>query len=116
MFAFGVDLKLIHKVWLAKDKETGVNYAIKKMLKSHLSKENNKKSVMNERNVLSKCNHPNIVKLYKAFRDDEYFCMFFTLLSVIHADFLDYVISLAPNGELLGYVRKVCEIIQYRYS
>jgi serine/threonine protein kinase len=45
------------------------------MLKSHLSKEANKKSVMNERNVLSQCNHPNIVKLYKAFRDDEYFCM-----------------------------------------
>lgn len=78
-------------VWLATDKETGVNYAIKKMLKSHLSKEANKKSVMNERNVLSKCNHPNIVKLFKAFRDDEYFY---------------YVINLAPNGELLGQIRK----------
>lgn len=78
-------------VWLATDKETKTNYAIKKMLKSHLSKEANKKSVMNERNVLSQCNHPNIVKLYKAFRDDEYFY---------------YVLSLAPNGELLGQVKK----------
>jgi len=78
-------------VWLAKDKETGINYAIKKMLKVHLSKESNKKFVMNERNVLSKCNHPNIVKLFKAFRDEEYFY---------------YVLNFAPNGELLGHIRK----------
>lgn len=77
------DKLLIFQVWLATDKETGVNYAIKKMLKSHLSKEANKKSVMNERNVLSKCNHPNIVKLYKAFRDDEYFCMIFAFFFLL---------------------------------
>eukprot|EP01126_Amoeba_proteus_P031570 TRINITY_DN3094_c0_g1_i5.p1 TRINITY_DN3094_c0_g1~~TRINITY_DN3094_c0_g1_i5.p1 ORF type:complete len:453 (-),score=94.70 TRINITY_DN3094_c0_g1_i5:254-1612(-) len=78
-------------VVLATENATGVDYAVKKMLKSHLSKESNKKFVMNERNVLSICNHPSIVKLHKAFRDDQYFY---------------YVLSLAPNGELLGVIRK----------
>eukprot|EP01126_Amoeba_proteus_P031573 TRINITY_DN3094_c0_g2_i10.p2 TRINITY_DN3094_c0_g2~~TRINITY_DN3094_c0_g2_i10.p2 ORF type:complete len:116 (+),score=26.29 TRINITY_DN3094_c0_g2_i10:80-427(+) len=62
-------------VVLATENATGVDYAVKKMLKSHLSKESNKKFVMNERNVLSACNHPSIVKLHKAFRDDQYFCI-----------------------------------------
>jgi len=59
----------------AVEKKTGRTFAVKKMLKAHLSKEQNKKFVMNERNVLSKCNHPNIVKLYSAFRDDEFFLL-----------------------------------------
>jgi len=74
----------------AVEKKTGKTFAVKKMLKSHLSKEQNKKSVMNERNVLSKCNHPNIVKLFVAFRDDEFFY---------------YVLSFAENGEVLKYIR-----------
>lgn len=78
-------------VVLATEKATGIQFAVKKMLKVHLSKENSKKFVMNERNVLSKCDHPNIVRLFKAFRDDDYFY---------------YVLNLAPNGELLGQIRK----------
>jgi len=46
---------------------------------------------MNERNVLVKCNHVSIVKLYSAFRDNDYFY---------------YVMTLAENGELLKYIRK----------
>jgi len=78
-------------VVLATEKKTGRQFAVKKMLKVHLSKESNKKFVMNERNVLQKCNHPNIVKLYSAFRDDEFFY---------------YVLNLAPNGEIHGQIRK----------
>jgi hypothetical protein len=84
------------QVVLAKEKATGKEYAIKKMLKSFLSQDRNKKFVMNERNVLSKCDHPNIVKLYQAFRDDEFFY---------------YVLNLAPNGELLGAIRKVGSLL-----
>jgi len=78
-------------VVLATHKENGQQFAVKKMLKVHLSKESSKKFVMNERNVLSKCNHPNIVKLFSAFRDDDYFY---------------YVLSLASNGELLSHIKR----------
>jgi len=78
-------------VILATEIATGNQFAIKKMLKVHLAKEATKKFVMNERNVLSVCDHPNIVRLYKAFRDEDYFY---------------YVLNLAPNGELLGQIRK----------
>jgi len=61
------------------------------MLKSKFNNKLSSKIVMNERNVLVKCNHPNIVKLYSAFRDEDYFF---------------YVMTLAENGELLKYVRK----------
>lgn len=61
---------------LARHKESNQQFAVKKMLKVHLSKESSKRFVMNERNVLSMCNHTNIVKLFAAFRDDEYFCAF----------------------------------------
>lgn len=94
------------KVVLATEKATGTQFAVKKMLKVHLSKENNKKFVMNERNVLSQCDHPNIVRLFKAFRDDDYFCMFLRPLIFI-LTVLDYVLNLAPHGELLGQIRKV---------
>jgi len=46
---------------------------------------------MNERNVLAKCDHPGIVKLHAAFRDDDYFY---------------YVITFADQGELLRHVSK----------
>jgi len=45
---------------------------------------------MNERNALLKCNHRNIVKLFSAFRDEDYFY---------------YVLTFAPNGELLQYIK-----------
>lgn len=68
------------EVVLATEKATGTQFAVKKTLKVHLSKENNRKFVMNERNVLSKCDHPGIVRLFKAFRDDDYFCILETCL------------------------------------
>eukprot|EP01125_Pyxidicula_operculata_P001189 TRINITY_DN1112_c1_g1_i1.p1 TRINITY_DN1112_c1_g1~~TRINITY_DN1112_c1_g1_i1.p1 ORF type:complete len:452 (-),score=128.34 TRINITY_DN1112_c1_g1_i1:385-1740(-) len=78
-------------VVLATEKKTGRKVAVKKMLKKHVANEKNHKTVMNERNVLSKCNHTNIVKLFSAFRDDEYFY---------------YVLNLAENGEVLAQIRK----------
>eukprot|EP01128_Nolandella_sp_AFSM9_P004101 TRINITY_DN178_c5_g1_i1.p1 TRINITY_DN178_c5_g1~~TRINITY_DN178_c5_g1_i1.p1 ORF type:complete len:430 (-),score=117.61 TRINITY_DN178_c5_g1_i1:116-1405(-) len=78
-------------VVLATEKKTGDKFAVKKMLKVHLDKESSRKFVMNERNALSKISHPNIVKLYSAFRDD---------------DFFYYVLNLASNGELLSHIRR----------
>jgi len=78
-------------VVLAKEKKTNTQFAVKKMLKAKFNNKQSSKIVMNERNVLVKCNHLNIVKLYSAFRDDDYFY---------------YVMTLAENGELLKYIRK----------
>eukprot|EP01130_Rhizamoeba_saxonica_P011772 TRINITY_DN4899_c0_g1_i1.p1 TRINITY_DN4899_c0_g1~~TRINITY_DN4899_c0_g1_i1.p1 ORF type:complete len:406 (+),score=104.90 TRINITY_DN4899_c0_g1_i1:43-1218(+) len=76
-------------VFLATQINTGEKFAIKQMLKSQMTRQNTP-FVMNERNALSKCNHPNIVSMYAAFRDP---------------DFFYYVLSLAENGELLKFIR-----------
>jgi len=80
-------------VILATEIATGTQFAIKKMLRAHLeAKESTRKIVMNERNVLSLCDHPNIVHLHKAFRDADYFY---------------YVLDFATNGDLHCQILKL---------
>jgi len=71
-------------------KKTDTKFAVKKMFRPIFENRSNETIVMNERNVLVKCNHRNIVKLYSEFKDDSY---------------LFFVMTLAENGELLKYVR-----------
>ena len=52
----------------ATDKETGTEYAIKIIEKAPVVRYNKQKYVLTERDILSMCNHPNIVKLYFTFR------------------------------------------------
>ncbi|KAI8060445.1 kinase-like domain-containing protein [Gongronella butleri] len=76
----------------AKDKKTDKQYAIKKLDKAHIVKNDKVKYVMIERDALSRMNHPGIVKLYWTFRDNRS---------------LYYVLDLAPNGELYSLIRKM---------
>lgn len=52
----------------ATDKETGTEYAIKIIEKALVVRYNKAKYVVTERDILSHCNHPNIVKLFYTFR------------------------------------------------
>lgn len=56
------------------DKKTGKQYAIKKLDKAHIVKNDKVKYVMIERDALSKMNHPGIVRLYWTFKDNRSLC------------------------------------------
>lgn len=75
----------------AVDKETGLQYAIKILEKKHILKENKVKYVTTERDILSTCFHPSIVKLFYTFKSDTS---------------LYYVLELCPNGELLTQIKQ----------
>jgi len=80
---------------LGTDKESGEEFAIKILEKKHIVKENKQKYVKTERDILSQCNHPNIVKLFYTFRSETS---------------LYYVLELCENGELLGHLRQLGSI------
>ncbi|CEI87079.1 Putative AGC/PDK1 protein kinase [Rhizopus microsporus] len=79
-------------VLVGKDKKTEKLYAIKRLDKAHIVKNNKVKYVMIERDALSKMNHPGIVKLYWTFKDNQS---------------LYFVLDLAKNGELYTYIRRL---------
>ena len=64
-------------VFLAKEKLTGKQYAIKVLDKRHIIKERKVKYVTIEKDVLNMCDHPFIIKLYYTFQDQNnlYFCL-----------------------------------------
>ncbi|KAI8647057.1 kinase-like domain-containing protein [Parasitella parasitica] len=79
-------------VLIGRDKRTGKQYAIKRLDKAHIVKNNKVKYVMIERDALSRMNHPGIVKLYWTYKDNRS---------------LYFVLDLARNGELYTYIRRL---------
>ncbi|KAI7862322.1 phosphoinositide-dependent kinase-1, partial [Spinellus fusiger] len=79
-------------VLVGRDKRSNKFYAIKKLDKAHIVKNDKVKYVMIERDALSKMNHPGIIKLYWTFKD--------------HRS-LYFVLDLAKNGELYSYIRRL---------
>ncbi|CAO3692100.1 unnamed protein product [Rhizopus stolonifer] len=73
-------------VLVGRDKKSEKLYAIKRLDKAHIVKNNKVKYVMIERDALSKMNHPGIVKLYWTFKDNR---------------------SLSKNGELYTCIRRL---------
>ena len=77
----------------ATDRSTLKEYAIKMLDKRHIIKEKKVKYVNIEKNTLNRLgDHPGIVKLYFTFQDEST---------------LYFVLDLAVNGELLGFIKKV---------
>jgi hypothetical protein len=77
----------------ATDRSTLKEYAIKMLDKRHIIKEKKVKYVNIEKNTLNRLgDHPGVVKLYFTFQDETT---------------LYFVLDLAVNGELLGYIKKV---------
>ena len=80
----------------ATDRSTLKEYAIKMLDKRHIIKEKKVKYVNIERDTLNRLgDHPGIVKLYFTFQDETT---------------LYFVLDLAANGELLGFIKKVFPI------
>lgn len=68
------------KVFLAKHKETDQFFAVKAIFKSQLQVRHTAlDQVLTEREILSTCKSPHVVKLYSAFQDEThfYFCLEF---------------------------------------
>ena len=73
----------------AQDKGTSKEYAVKIMERKFIEKERKMHFLMQERDILARSLHPNIVKLSFAFRDSSYFY---------------FAMELCPGGELLGQI------------
>ena len=73
-----------------KHRVTGKEYACKVMSKDFIMRKGKIKYVLTEKNVLMKLSNPNIVRLWYAFRDEQYFYL---------------IMDLCPNGTLLRAIR-----------
>ncbi|KAJ4306651.1 serine/threonine protein kinase [Collariella sp. IMI 366227] len=79
-------------VYLATDRQTLREYAVKVLEKKHIIKEKKIKYVNIEKNTLNRLtDHPGIVRLYYTFQDE---------------NSLYYVLDLCNGGELLGVLKK----------
>lgn len=60
---------------LATDKATNKEMAIKMIDKAHIKKEKKEAYARTERDILTKCDSPWIIKLYYTFQDSTYLCI-----------------------------------------
>ncbi|KAI9100686.1 3-phosphoinositide-dependent protein kinase 1-like protein [Phlyctochytrium arcticum] len=79
-------------VLYGREGSTGQEFAVKVLDKRHIIKEKKIKYVNIEKDVLNRVSHPFIVRLYYTFQD-------------MHS--LYFVLELAKDGDLLGYIRKL---------
>ncbi|CAL1540627.1 unnamed protein product [Lymnaea stagnalis] len=93
-------------VYLAREVSTQREYAIKVCDKMHLIRERKTHIVMREKEVLMKLDHPYFIKLAYTFQDSERLFSLFDQYHVI-LNINDYVLTLARNGELLGFLHKL---------
>eukprot|EP01080_Neovahlkampfia_damariscottae_P011894 gene11894-5300_t len=71
-------------------KPTGKKYATKIISKARVIREKKVDEVKNEKKVLQLLNHPNVIKLYRTFQDEEN---------------LYFALELAPGGEFYDYLK-----------
>ena len=69
------------KVWKVSFKKTHHVYALKEMSKLKIIDRKSEKSIMSERNHLSKLNHPFLVNMICSFQDDDYLYLVMDLLT-----------------------------------
>ena len=113
------------QVMLATETATGRELAIKILDKRHIIKEKKIKYVNVEKAVLNRTNHPFIIRLFYTFQDQSSLCtheqpsgrtrpagpsLTWTGGSSggLRGSASDFALDLAPNGDLLDWIRKVC--------
>ena len=74
------------RVYLAKDKKTGIDYAVKQIMLNTIK---DRKTFENEINILSMLDHPNVIKLYEIW---------------LYPDKVFLVIEHCEGGELFDYI------------
>lgn len=72
------------RVLLAICKNKKKFYAIKVMDKEHIIEHRQKEHTFSEKNILSSCDHPNIIKMYSCFKDNTY--LYFVLELLCQSD------------------------------
>ena len=70
------------EVFLAKHKQSGAERAIK-VVNKNPNDESSNKAVLHEFNIVRKLDHPNILKMYKLYQDENYFYIGEFMLCVI---------------------------------
>ena len=78
------------KVWKVRLKKTNELFALKEMSKVKIIDRRSEISIMSERNLLSKLNHPFIVNMYFAFQD---FCNLYLVMDLLTGGDLRYHIA-----------------------
>lgn len=68
-------------MWKVERKKGKQPYAMKEMSKARIISKRSVKSVMNEKDILTKLNHPFLVNMYYAFQDKENLFLVMDLLS-----------------------------------
>ena len=78
-------------VWKVRHKITKEIFAIKVMNKENIIRHNMVEQINKEIEIMYKLDHPNIIKLYSHFEDDEHFCL---------------VMEYASKGQLFSLIKK----------
>ena len=71
-------------VWKVRHKTSNKIYAIKVMNKENIIRHNMLEQINKEIEILYKLDHPNIIKLYSHFEDDEHICLIMEFISKGH--------------------------------
>lgn len=104
------------KVELCQDVTNGAEYAVKKILKDPLDKEEQLFCIRNEIKILNKVNHPNCVKLYRTYEDDSAF--YLVLEYVKHGNLLERLLNVRgfTETDALEFIRNLLEVVEYLHS
>ena len=113
------------QVMLAVEAGTGREYAVKMLDKRHIIKEKKVKYVNVEKSVLNRTNHAFIIRLFYTFQDQSSLCAWCWTHEAAHRlcnevltldtrptwpKRADFVLDLAPNGDLLDWIKKVARL------
>mmetsp|Transcript_36789 Transcript_36789/g.67910 ORF Transcript_36789/g.67910 Transcript_36789/m.67910 type:complete len:465 (-) Transcript_36789:165-1559(-) len=104
------------KVYLAIRKNDKKQYAAKIVDKSHVIKHKKIEAVMQEKKVLTSCDHPSIVHLHFAFQDK--YSFYFMLELVPNGELFDLIQRLGklPNPVARFYAAEIINVLEYLHS
>lgn len=103
-------------VVLAKENETGKEYAMKVLRKAHIIREKKVPQVTREKEILAMTNHPFIVKLFFTFQDKEN--LYYGLSYASRGELLQYIIKLGSFDEDCSrfYISEIISAIEYLHN
>jgi serine/threonine protein kinase len=105
------------KIYLVEHKKTKVKYALKAINKLTKKNQKNKKAIKREVEIMYKLDHPNIIKLYSHFEDNEYCYLLIQYISNGEAYDLIQENGKKPNLKLIAsIIRDIIRAIYYLHN
>jgi len=97
-------------------KATGEKYAIKCIGKEHMEGEDEIKLLLREVQIMKKIDHPNVLKLYEVFEDEENFYLVTELVS--GKELFDKIVERGQYSEkdAANIVRQIVSAVQYLHN